>query len=93
MWSIFQHDAKQHEIQRAVVNLDPERLFENYIGTSCPPQEELQTWSTNLKENVGVTDERLKAGVRDRYRKAIIPFKTTKGFDRWITLEGRKMVD
>ena len=56
----------------------------DYIRTSCPPQEELQTWYKNLKENVGVSNERLKAGVRDRYRKAIIPSKTTKGLDRWI---------
>jgi hypothetical protein len=89
MWSIFQHDAKQHEIQRAAVKELKtwilKTVSENYIRTSCPPQEELQTWYKNLKENVGVTDERLKAGVRDRYRKAIIPLKATKGWDKWIT--------
>lgn len=88
LWSIFQHDAKQHEIQRtAVKDLKTwilKTVSGDYLRTSCPPEEELYNWYKNLKENVGVSNERLKAGVRDRYRKAIVPSKTTKGLDRWI---------
>jgi hypothetical protein len=89
MWSIFQHDAKQYEIQRAAIkelkSWILKTVSENYIRTSCPPQENLRTWCKNLKENVGVTNERLKADVRDKYRKAIIPLKATKDLDKWIT--------
>ncbi|KAN0085177.1 hypothetical protein V8E54_001644 [Elaphomyces granulatus] len=89
LWSIFQHDTKQYDIQRAAIkelkSWILKTVSDNYIRTSCPPADDLRVWYKNLKENVGVTDERLKADVRDKYRKAIIPLKTTKGLDKWIT--------
>jgi hypothetical protein len=89
LWSIFQHDTKQYDIQRAAIkelkSWILKTVSENYIRTSCPPQDDLRVWYKNLKENVGVDDERLKADVRDRYRKSVIPLKTTKTLDKWIT--------
>lgn len=47
MWTIFQHDAKQHEIQRVAVKelktwiLKTVRKLQPHV---LPPQEELQTW-------------------------------------------------
>jgi hypothetical protein len=38
-----------------------------------------------MKENVGVDDQRLKPDARDKYRKSVILFKTTKTLDKWIT--------
>jgi hypothetical protein len=88
-WAIFQYDAKIYELQRsAIKDLKTwihKSVSEDYIRTSCSPLENLRIWYQNLKENIGIDDERLKADVRDEYRKAVAPIKTARGLDKWIT--------
>jgi hypothetical protein len=88
-WSMFQYDAKIYELQRtAIKDLKTwihKTVSEDYIHTSCSPIEDLRIWYQNLKENIGIDDEKLKADARDKYRKAVAPIKAAKGLDKWIT--------
>jgi len=61
-----------------------ENVSPHYFTVACGPEETLEEWYTNLKEDVGVTATQSKEDARQQYKDAIKPFRNPKDWEKWL---------
>ena len=76
-WTLYQHDFKIYTTEREAIdklrNWVLKITSEHLIRTSCDPKDTIKGWYGKLKEQVGVSDTKLKRDARSLYKVANKP--------------------
>ena len=88
-WTIYQHNFKIYTAEREAIdklrNWVLKTTSEHLIRTSCDPKDTIRGWYAKLKEQVGVSDIKLKRDAQALYKTANKPLmKAPKDAIAWL---------
>ncbi len=76
-WTLYQHEFKTYTAEREAIdklrNWVLKTTSEHLIRTACDPKDTLKGWYEKLKEQVGVSANKLKRDARSLYKAANKP--------------------